>query len=118
MDKFRLRALDKHVTQNLPMKKAADAAAAPPPPPRPNRKARRAQARFNKLLNRRMSKGGDITMQIGPDGVPHVTVKAPKEALRQAAVINESLDEPKEHVPLSPPTTPGYFQGVEEEPAD
>lgn len=58
--------------------------------PLPNRKTRRAQARFNTLLNRKLGKanslGQGVSMSIAPDG--GVIVKASKSKLVGEPVAN------------------------------
>jgi hypothetical protein len=68
------------------------------PTPKGNRKQRRKQAVFNRLLNRSLNKAselGQVSVQIGPDGVPHVTVKKNKllaEAREQLKELKKNPD--------------------------
>lgn len=112
-------------------------------PKGPNRKARQRQQAFNRLLNKKMQKanslGQGVSMTIGKDGVPHVTVskeglkEAKEEDVRDAEVARQRLAEVEQDPgalvrgaelearlramedPTSSPSS--YFRGDEEEPS-
>jgi hypothetical protein len=80
MKSYRARALGA-LTNDAPMVLEGETASNDKPGLQGNRKSRRKQALFNKLLSRKMQKMselGPIDVSIGPDGVPHVKVSKNK----------------------------------------
>lgn len=70
----------------------------PQPTLKGNRRQRREQAVRNKLLNRQITRAtakGPVNITIGPDGIPHVTVRKEKALAIAKAALEEVKANPQ-----------------------